>query len=77
MCHFLYRRGTRGSLVSKTADEFRSKAATCEHIARQTQDQVVRQELEELARAWLRLAEHAERSDQMVQFVSRSTRKDD
>ena len=63
--------------MSKSAEEFRSKAAMCERMARQTHDPNVRQEMEDLARGWLRVAEHAERSDHTVQFVSRSTGDDD
>jgi hypothetical protein len=58
--------------VPEKAEEFRMKAALCARRAQQARDPDIRRELEELARGWLHLAEHAERSGQMVQFVRRS-----
>jgi hypothetical protein len=68
---------TRGALVAGKAEEFRNKAALCARMARQTRDPDLRRELEELAQGWLHLAEHAERPDPTVRFISRSNDDDD
>lgn len=48
--------------MTNKSEQFRRNAGLCARRARQTRDPGSKRELEELARGWLLLAEHAERS---------------
>jgi hypothetical protein len=62
MCLFFSDRvGGQGQyLVSENAHYCRRKAVACWRAAKRTRDPQRRQELEELAQAWMRLADRAE-----------------
>ena len=56
-----YSSGEVGSaFVSETAENCRKKAAACWRAARRARDPTAKRQFEELAQAWLRLAERAE-----------------
>jgi len=67
-----YALGGAGSLfVSDIADNCRKKAAACWRAARRARDPNAKRQFEELAQAWLRSAERAEREQGWrVRFVS-------
>jgi hypothetical protein len=57
--------------VPENADHCRRKALACWRAARRARDPQRRREFEELAQAWLRLADRAEREpDWRIQFIS-------
>jgi len=56
--------------VSQTAQDCRKKAAACWRAARLARDPIAKQQFEELAQAWLRMAERAEHQPEWrVQFI--------
>jgi hypothetical protein len=56
--------------VSKTAQDCRKKAEACWRAARLARDPIAKQQFEELAQAWLRMAERAEHEPEWrVHFV--------
>jgi hypothetical protein len=57
--------------VSETAENCRKKAAACWRAARRARNPNAKRQFEELAQAWLRLAERAERDGGwQIRFVS-------
>jgi hypothetical protein len=64
--------------VSESAESCRRKAAVCWRAARRARDPDARRQFEELAQAWLRSAERAERGpDWKIHFVSYNKKGDD
>jgi hypothetical protein len=71
---FFSERGDVGRSVSETAENCRRKAAACWMAARRAREPKAKLQFEELAQAWLRLAERAEREPEWrVQFIGRKT----
>jgi TorA maturation chaperone TorD len=70
--------GGGANVVSENAQHCRRKAAACWRTASRTRDPQRRRELEELALAWMRLADRAEHEpDWRVLFINKGKLNDE
>jgi len=73
-----YSNGRVTSVMSEKAQSCRRKAAACWRAARRARDPNAKRQFEELAQAWLRLAQRAEHQPEWrVRFVSDNGKTDE